>query len=153
MLSPYLGYGYRNWDRGLRPPSPIDDFTEIYEWHYVPVGFVFHSELSKKWSVHPSFEGRFMFQGNMTVKYNDPNFNEPHVTLSNRPGFKLDFPIRYNFSRKWAIITTPWYSNSKIGQSNTADIYYNGMYAGFLYEPASETNQFGVNLTFSHLFD
>lgn len=149
LLSPYVGYGYRNWERGLKGSSPYD---ETYNWHYFPLGIVSHFVLNEKWSIHPGFETRFMYKGSLKVEFNDPGFNQLDFTLGNKTGFKIDVPIKYKFSELWSITGVPWYSNSKIGESEFETLTYYGVPVALAQEPSSETNQYGFNLIFSYKF-
>lgn len=149
LLSPYTGYGYRYWERGLGGPSPYD---EVYKWHYFPLGLSSHFILNEKWSIHPGLEARFMFNGSMEASFSDPGYNQLNFSLGNETGFKFDVPIKYNFSEFCSVTGTPWFSNSKIGESETQTLSYYGVPVGTYYEPSSETNQYGFNLIFSYRF-
>ena len=149
LLSPYIGYGYRSWERGIKGASPFD---ETYIWHYFPVGLSSQFILNDKWSVNPGFEARFVYKGSMKVEFNDPNYNQLDFTLGNKTGFKFEAPIKYNITETWAITGNPWYSISEIGESEFETLTYSGVPIGLAQEPSSETNQLGFNLIFSYKF-
>lgn len=149
FLSPYIGYGYRSWERGLKGSSHYD---ETYIWHYIPLGLSSHFILNEKWSIHPGLEARFMYEGSLSVEFNDPGYNQLDFNLGNKTGFKIDVPIKYKINGPWFITGVPWYSNSKLGESEFETLTYNGVPIGLAQEPSSETNQFGFNLIFSYKF-
>jgi hypothetical protein len=149
LLSPYVGYGYRSWERGLKGASPLD---ETYIWHYFPVGLSSQFILNDKWSVNPGFEARFVYKGSMKAEFNNPNYNQLDFTLGNKTGFKFEVPIKYNITETWAITGNPWYSISEIGESEFETLTYSGVPISLAQEPSSETNQLGFNLIFSYKF-
>ena len=89
-----------------------------------------------------------MFYGKMAVQFSDldPGYNTPDVKLGNRTGYYAELPIRYKFSQFWSVVIKPWYAYDEIGQSDTVDLTYYGTTVGALYEPASTTHQYGVNV-------
>ncbi len=155
-IKPYTGYGYRRWNRGqtqTRPVSGINILTlqEDYYWHYIPVGVAADFKINDRFSIEPNAGARFMFYGKMSVEYSDyyPGFNTPDVKLGNRIGYYAEIPLRYKFSKAWAVVLKPWYAYDEIGQSDTVDLTYYGTVVGSLYEPPSTTHQYGVNIGLS----
>ncbi len=147
-VTPYVGWGYRYWKRGLGGSSPYD---EKYTWQYIPVGIRADFELNDRWNMGANVAARFMFGGKMRVKTRTENFK---VDLGNKTGWFAEMPIRCKFSTAWSLVTTPWYEYSEIGKSN--EVYY--IYAGSFiapdpaYEPASTTHQYGINIGLVYSF-
>jgi hypothetical protein len=149
-LKPYVGYGYRHWLRGettLRS-NGISSIKERYYWHYLPAGLSAEFTIGDKFSIEPNAGMRWMFFGKMRAylsEYNSGN-NDPEVELGNKLGWYAEIPIRYKFSQYWSVVVKPWYEYSAIGKSDTVAYTYYGIVDGYLYEPASKTHQYGVNV-------
>lgn len=146
-VTPYLGWGYRYWKRGLGGPNPFD---EKYSWQYIPVGVRAQCALHDKWTVGANVAARFMFGGEMRVESSSLNFK---VDLGDKVGCFAEMPIRYLFSRAWSFALTPWYAFSEIGESNQVLVIdAGGTIRGPFLEPDSTTHQYGVNLGLVYSF-
>ena len=143
-FTPYVGYGYRYWERGLQGPAPFD---ERYTWHYVPVGIRADIELNDTWNIGANVAARIMFEGKMRAFLSqiDSSASDFRVDLGNKTGWFAEVPIRCHFSGPWSFTVTPWYEYSEIGKSDEVNIIYVGGLIARAYEPASTTHQYGVN--------
>lgn len=144
-LTPYTGYGYRSWDRGLGGSVPYD---EKYRWSYIPLGIKANLEITDRWSIGANAAARIMFGGTMKVYGSQmhPGFNNPTVDLGDKVGWFAEVPIRYKFAERWSVVGTPWYEYSEIGKSNEEILTLYGTPFAIIYEPASETYQYGIKL-------
>ncbi len=144
-LTPYTGYGYRSWDRGLGGSVPYD---EKYHWSYIPLGIKANLEITDRWSIGTNAAARIMFGGKMKVYLSkvDPGFNNPTVDLGDKGGWFAEVPMRYKFAERWSVVGTPWFEYSEIGKSNEEILTFYGASRYTIYEPASETYQYGMKL-------
>jgi len=137
LLIPYVGYGYRYWERGqARITSTYIEYEEDYSWSYMPIGLKADYYINERWNIGGTIAIHIMFNGKM--KIGDTEFD-----LGNKTGFYADLPVTYKFTSNWSIVGTPWYEYSEIGQSNIVAGYY---------EPASKTNQYGFKLGVSYSY-
>jgi len=139
-LAPYVGYGYRYWERGkAKITSTYWTYREVYTWHYIPVGIKADFQVDNKWSIGANVAARFMFGGEMTACFSEVSSNLSDLTfdLGNEAGWFAEMPICYKFSADWSLVGTPWHEYSEIGESNVV---------GGFYEPASTTHQYGINV-------
>jgi hypothetical protein len=150
-LTPYIGYGYRYWKRGLGGPSPFD---EEYTWHYFPVGIRADFELSGKWNIGANVAMRFMFGGKMRAFLSqiDSSASDFKVDLGDTTGWFAEIPVRYRFSDAWSCVGTPWYEYSEIGKSNQVYVISPGNSLRLWHEPASTTHQYGINVGLAYSF-
>ncbi len=139
-LTVYAGLGYRYWERGLGGMAP---YRERYTWKYVPAGLRWDSRSKGRWGCGVDFATRFMFGGMIRIYFTDiySTLSDFDLTLGNRPGWKLQAPVRYRY-----LTFTPWYEHSAIGQSNTDSLRFQGTVIGWAYEPSSVTRQYGLNV-------
>lgn len=147
-LAPYTGYGYRYWERGEEKiTSTYWSYREEYTWHYIPVGVKAGFQVGNKWSIGADVAARFMFGGEMTAYFSEvsPAFSDLTFDLGNKAGWFAEMPVRYKFSEHWSLVGTPWYEFSQIGRSNKVGVSQ-------AYEPASTTNQYGINIGMTRSF-
>jgi len=152
---PYIGYGYRYWARGqAKTTSTYTSFEEDYSWSYIPIGIKFDYNITDKWNIGGTIAVNIMFNGKMKAHASEvlSGVNDPEFDLGNKVGYYAELPLTYKFTSNWAIVGTPWYEYSEIGQSNTVNITYNNKVIGYAYEPASRTYQYGFKLGVSCSF-
>ncbi len=148
-IKPYTGYGYRQWARGYpKITETYMSYKETYYWHYIPVGIGADFKIGERLSIEPNAGLRIMFYGKMVAYFSDldPGYNDPKFKLGNKVGWYAEIPVRYKFSQFWSVVIKPWYEHSAIGQSDIVARTYYGAVNGYFYEPASETNQYGLNV-------
>lgn len=150
-ITPYIGYGYRYWKRGLGGPAPFD---EKYTWHYFPVGIKTDCELNDKWNIGLNVAARFMSGGQMRayLSHIDADASDFRVDLGDKTGGFAEMPIRCRFSPAWSLSGTPWYEYSEIGRSNQVYVLSPGSSLGLWHEPASTTHQYGIRVGLVYSF-
>ena len=145
VLTPYLGVGYRYWERG---EANYPNYKEVYTWGYIPVGLRIDYDINDRWRVGGNVAANFMFGGNLKAYLSEVSAGAPDLNfnLGNEVGWYAEFPVTYRFTNTWALTATPWYEYSTIGRSDTQSFRYGGIkYSA--YEPSSTTNQFGISLS------
>lgn len=155
QLIPYMGYGYRYWLRGkAKVTSTFRSFEEEYSWSYLPIGLKVDYTINDRWSLGATTAVNFMFNGKMKARLSQviAGSNDPEFDLGNKAGFSVELPVTFRFTKNWAIVGTPWYEYSQIGQSNTLNVTQNNSIVGFAFEPASRTHQYGFRLGASYTF-
>ncbi len=145
VLTPYLGLGYRYWERG---ETSYPNYKEVYTWGYIPVGLRIDYDINDKWRVGGNVAANFMFGGNMKAYLSELSRGAPDLdfSLGNEVGWYAELPVTYRITNNWALTAAPWYEYSTIGRSDTKYFRYGGsLYSA--YEPSSKTNQFGISLS------
>ncbi|HOD36747.1 MAG TPA: hypothetical protein PLR20_13110 [Syntrophales bacterium] len=145
-LTPYVGIGYRFWERDL------GGYKEDYSWFYLPLGLRAAWAPHERISVALNAAVNFMFDGEMDVY--DWAYEDMTVELDDKIGCSVELPVTFNLARHWAFVMTPWYEYSKIGQSAWEPIFFkDGTYTGFvLREPSSRTHQYGLRAGLEFVF-
>jgi hypothetical protein len=141
----YTGLGYHYWERGLGGEALYGTvpYREHYTWKYVPAGLRWDSRPKGQWGFGVDFASLFMFGGMIRVYFTDiyPTLNDLDLTLGNRPGWKLQTPVRYRY-----LTFIPWVASSAIGQSNTDTLRFRGEPIAVGYEPSSMARHYGLNV-------
>lgn len=151
LLMPYIGFGYRNWYRGL---VDNNSYYEIYSWYYLPIGCRGEYILTSVITVGLDISYWKMMEGKIKVALSrlDSGYNNPESNLGNKCGYKIKIPVKYRFHTSWNLLFEPWYEYFEIGRGETFDITYNGSQWGQGYEPPSKTCQFGVTIAVQYFF-
>lgn len=142
------GLGYHYWNRFL---SGNSGYREIYTWYVVPLGILYQTRISDRIRLGVDLTYRLMFQGQMELIFSETvtNGDDTTFTLGDRPGYKLQVPLEYDFeASNFGMALTPWYEFSEIGAS---DSKYNSTPTtngplGNVHEPASQTQQYGLQI-------
>jgi hypothetical protein len=145
----YLGIAMTEWRRGDgKPVGGVISVREDYSWFDLPLGARTHAMLGENLSIGADLSLRPMVAGSMVVRLGETfaDGQDSTATLGNRLGWRASLPIRYRTSASAAVVMTPWYQASSIGQSNHFDLMTSSGSAGTAYEPDSRTRQFGAML-------
>ena len=74
------------------------------------------------------------------------NYDDVSLDLGEETGFKASFTLLRKMGGGASLWLTPWYEYWELGRSSDADLYRNGEPIGTVWEPRSETHNYGVNL-------
>jgi hypothetical protein len=137
----YSGLEFISWQRSLGGDWP---YNEVYSWFNLPIGYCMEKDLGSGWSIGFDAALLMMFAGNMQL--NLPFLNRTaDMALGNKMGWRVKVPIKWEVFQGCNFTIIPWYQYSAIGQSEPFKMVgYDYVLEG--YEPASKTNQFGVQL-------
>jgi hypothetical protein len=143
-FSLFAGVGYHYWDRqvGGSPGSP----DEQYSWSYTPFGFEFAFAGEANQEIRMHFEFQPMSSAKMKGTFQ--GYSPVEVNLGAETNFLFKMPIRWNPGATFMVETTPWYQYSSIGQSNTISVSTQISSTGYLVEPSSTNNQYGLEVLF-----
>lgn len=145
-VQPYLGYGYRRWDRDILPGtslsgSAVSGLFESYRWRYLWLGArvltrleggaqtVFDVGLLKP--LHPR----------MLIDFKGVYAVSPTVYPEGKPGLRMSLTSSLPLSGGRMLAIVPYYEYWELGRSPTVN-------AGSVsvYEPASKTGNAGIDL-------
>ena len=146
------GLGYREWQREIRSTAEASGLDETYRWGYGLLGVrgeksvgtgtrvVMDAQLTRP--IHPDIKVRF-----------DSAYDDVSLDLGERTGFRVDLTIDRKLDDTKAIWLTPWYEHWKLGRSNDSVLFSNGVPAGAVFEPRSETDNYGISIGMRWQFD
>ncbi|MCU7920759.1 MAG: outer membrane beta-barrel protein [Candidatus Thiodiazotropha sp. (ex Epidulcina cf. delphinae)] len=150
-LSLIAGVGYRKWRRNIRSTAQAYGLDETYRWGYGLLGLrgehAFNgltrlvTDLSVTRTINPDLEVRFL-QG----------FDDVGLALGEETGFKVTLALHRQLGRTTILRVAPWYEYWELGRSSDTTLLRNGIPAGVVFEPRSETSNYGVNIGVSWRF-
>ena len=142
----HAGYAYRSWKRYLAYGS---GYVETYTWSYLPLGVYFHNEIGPfEYGVDLTFLVMMAGQIEIVFSENVTGGNDTTLTLGNKNGYRISFPVSYAIAEQISLQVKPWYEFTEIGQS---DRKFNSTPSinSYIYEPSSKTKQMGLYLGLS----
>jgi hypothetical protein len=147
LWMPYVGLGYRRWDRDILP-NTLNGLFESYRWQYVWLGAKFIA-LQKGQSRYLLDMG--LLQPIDPVVYVDfkGTYNvSPIVYPKSSTGLRMMFTANHVLSANTELTVEPYFEYWELGRSPT--VVGGGVAVN---EPASKTKNFGLNLRLIRKFD
>lgn len=150
---PYVGLGYRYWERNIRPGqdifgNPVSGLLEEYSWFYALLGYSASFKVSKK--VNMGFDIRLtqMLNAKMDIDFLGlGGLDNTQVNLGKESGLRFTIPIEVKM-KKQTLFVSPYYEIIDIGKSNVVRLTQGGVPTIFvIWEPRSETRNVGIELT------
>lgn len=148
QLYVYGGADYRIWNRDLSNPK------EVYHLLRLPFGLRLLSEKKQPFSISFDVSARPLVKGDLDVSMSSQSGYDPkNISVTSAWGVRAEMPIRLIGHGRSGVDITPWYEALSIGKgpmfqatSGGQPVTQNGN-SVYIYEPASTTNQWGVQLT------
>jgi hypothetical protein len=144
-LGLFAGFGYRNWERDIQSTSAATGLFETYNWWYGMLGVrgEYHFNPSTQLSadvyltrtVNPEIEVEF-----------EANYDDVKLALGEETGSRVRLTLDHRLGDTMRVWISPWYEFWELGRSSTRNLTSNGMVTGTVFEPRSETENFGVNI-------
>ena len=141
-LSVFVGYGMRDWYRGLGA------YNEEYVSSYAPAGLymVFDNTNGREISAEASVNTTL--GANMTVTSGTTTVAKTQFTLGNYTGYRIQFNWNEPLGAGFSIKFFPWFQQLEYGQSSSQVVA--GL--GTVYEPHSVTSIYGLGALLKYSF-
>ncbi|MCU7851054.1 MAG: hypothetical protein KZQ80_02455 [Candidatus Thiodiazotropha sp. (ex Monitilora ramsayi)] len=150
-LSLVAGAGYRKWWRNIRSTPTANGLDEIYDWGYGLLGLRGKQRLNQQTHLTGELYLTRVVNPGLDVRFIS-HFDNAELDLGEEMGFRIRFTLDRQLNRSTTFWVSPWYEYWELGRSNDAPLFSNGIQVGTLFEPRSETRNFGVNLGLSWRF-
>lgn len=139
-VMPFVGMGYRRWDRDILPGT-LGGLFESYRWPYYWTGI--KVALGESTPVRHQFDLGLIkpIHPEMTINFKGAFNASPRVFPASKVGWRLSFTSTLELSNTSQLTLMPFYEywaleRSPLVSQNGVDVY----------EPASKTNNVGVNV-------
>lgn len=139
-VMPYAGLGYRRWDRDILSTGSVGGLFETYRWKYVWLGVKFIAYQQGASNLMLDIGWIKPIDPVMEVK---GAYNNPRLNPESRNGLRLVLTSRSELRENTALIVEPYFEYWQLGKSPAV---------ATVYEPASKTRNFGVNLRLGRRF-
>lgn len=152
----YGGLGYRYWARDIRPTrtaggQPVSGLFEVYDWWLVFFGtkVELYNKNASRWSL--DLRVLRILAPELRVDATS-QFDQARLDLGERYGMRLSLPWQYKLDKATHLTIEPYAEGWELGRSPTVPLTRNGVVIGTIFEPRSETRNYGINLGFSRRF-
>lgn len=152
----YFGAGYHFWDRNIHPTTtaggaPVSGLHEIYSWWS---GF-----LGMKAEIYQSDTSIWQLDARLTHTINpqisidfNGQYDNATLGLGERTGFRLSIPSKYSLNSTTSLNIEPYVESFEFGRSSTSPLTSNGTTIGTVFEPYSQTINYGLTVGISQHF-
>ena len=152
VLSPYVGLGYRflsqQWGGSTTSTGAIG-YDRQSTYNYIPIGVTHRFAVGQKSKIETTLEYDYLISGNQysglsTINGHSGISGVPNVNNSQNSGYGINLTVMYK-EDSWGV--GPYWKYWNISQSNTVTgtfAYNNATYRASVYEPANNTNEFGL---------
>jgi hypothetical protein len=141
----YGGLGYRNWKRNIQSTPTASGVRETYTWWYGLLGGrgLYAAGCCTTWLA----ELQFMrpLDPEMEIDFKE-DLDDTRLDLDSELGLRLSLAWQYDLPTGWRLEVVPFYTAWDIGRSNTRPLKQNGVVVGSVFEPRSETRNYGIKL-------
>lgn len=143
-VMPYAGLGYRIWGRNIRPTASVSGLFETYHWNYTWLGAKINAY--QQGSLNLMLDIGWLRPINPMMDISGA-YGNPRLHPRSRDGLRMLLTSRLALNDGVTLVFEPYYEYWKLGRSPEV---ISGGYT--LYEPASKTKNFGVNLRLGWMF-
>jgi Tfp pilus assembly protein PilF len=145
-LAPYLGIGYRDWERG-QDALPI--YKESYTWWYGTIGANLAYRVTDRVLVGLDAALLVPFnpqmQTSIASRIDTKTFN-----LESQIGYRIQVPVSYDIYKgkeyKISTFLTPYYEWWNVGKSSVETVTQGGVPVGNFLEPTNNTDLYGFKI-------
>jgi hypothetical protein len=79
-------------------------------------------------------------------------FDDVKLGLGEKTGSRIRLTLDHSLNETMRVWLSPWYEYWALGRSSTQDLTSNGVVTASVYEPRSETENFGINIGVTWMF-
>lgn len=145
------GAGYRKWSRDIHSTLEADGLDETYRWGYGLIGVRGEHRVDSQTRLLADLYMTRTVKPNLEVSF-VRHFDDTRLDLGAENGFRATLALQRNLGHGKTLWLKPWYEYWKLGRSADAALLSNGIRAGTVFEPDSETRNYGVNIGLSWIF-
>ena len=141
----FAGFGYHYWERDIQSTTTVAGLFETYDWWYGILGVrgeyhfnpstQFRADVYLTRTVNPEVEVKF-----------ERKYDDVKLDLGEETGSRVILTLDHRVGDTMRVWISPWYEFWELGRSSTRDLTSNGMVTATVFEPRSETENFGVNI-------
>ncbi|MCU7916636.1 MAG: porin family protein [Candidatus Thiodiazotropha sp. (ex Gloverina cf. vestifex)] len=139
------GAGYRKWWRNIHSTATASGLDETYDWSYGLLGLRGEQTLNNQTQLVADLQLTRTINPGINVHFIS-NFNDVSLNLQEETGYRFRLTLNRQVGESTSFWVAPWYEYWKLGRSNNTALYSNQIQIGSVFEPRSETRNFGINL-------
>ncbi len=145
------GFGYRTWWRNIRSTASADGVDETYRWGYGLLGLRGARQLDRQTRLIADFAATRTIAPRMKVSFRRV-FDDADLDLRAKNGFRARLTMERTLRPGMTLSLSPWYEYWQLGRSADEPLLSGGVPVGSVYEPRSESHNFGIQLALGWRF-
>jgi hypothetical protein len=141
----YAGAGYRYWERDIQSTATLSGLFETYDWWYGLLGLRLQHDIRD--SVRLGADIRLLrpVEPEIEVEFTS-GFDDKNLDLGEETGIRVALTLENRLDERFRFFISPWFEYWELGRSRTEHLLQDGIIVGTVFEPESETRNFGVNI-------
>jgi hypothetical protein len=152
-LSLVAGAGHRKWQRDIRSTPATLGLDETYSWYYGLLGLRGEHEFNAHTRIVANFQVTRTANPEIEVQFKENFADDVNLDLGEETAFKASFTLHRQLTGGASLWLSPWYERWDLGRSKVKDLYRDGDSIGTVWEPRSETHNYGISLGLQWQFD
>lgn len=158
LSSLYGGLGYHYWYRNILPATdsngnPVSGLLENYHWTFAFLGMELGIYESRTTRLALDLRAKHLLQGTMDIDFQGfGGFDNTTVQLGLGGSVRLGIPLSFVVADNSRLVIEPYFDNWNIPQGPASPVTVNAVPVAFVYEPRSETRNFGFSLRYQARF-
>ncbi len=141
----YAGAGYRYWERGIRSTATLSGLFETYDWWYGLLGV--RLQHGPRESIRLGADIRLLRPVDPGIEVEFASrFDDKELDLGEKTGVRVALSLENRLDDRFRYFISPWFEFWELGRSRTEPLLQDGIIVGTVFEPMSETRNFGVNI-------
>jgi hypothetical protein len=144
--APYVGLGYRWWERDIASTGRARGLLETYTWGYVFIGAraMLHRAGTTTWEADVRLARTIDPQ--VEVDFNGL-FDDTRLSLGARSAARVSLTWQRSVGNGLAVRIRPYWEHWELGRSESAVLTRNDLVVGSVHEPRSETDSYGITIS------
>jgi hypothetical protein len=144
-VSVYAGGGYRHWDRDIDSVGAVSGLDETYQWWRAETGVKLQlARGANAWELEAGLTRTLNPQVDVDF---GAAFDAVTLDLGERWGWRTAASWSHRVSPQLAAGLKVFYASWDLGQSSVETLTSNGVTAGSVFQPRSESRNYGVILS------
>jgi hypothetical protein len=147
----YTGLGYHEWERDIYSTVTVSGLLETYQWGYGLVG------IKKRLAVTNQFNWLLDYQlvypiGSRIEVDAHGLFDKKQLHLTGKIGERFSLTWQYQLYHAMSMSIEPYFEHGQLNRSSTEILTRNGIKVGQIFEPRSETSNYGLVIYLTYSF-
>jgi hypothetical protein len=143
-LSLVAGAGYRNWQRDIHSTPAVSGLDETYRWFYWLLGLRGEHGFNARTRIVADVQLTRTVNPEIKVRFKT-DYDDARLDLGEETGFQASLTLHRKLGGGASLWLMPWYEHWDLGRSSVKALYRNGDPIGTVWEPRSETRNYGIS--------
>jgi len=145
-LSLLAGAGYRKWNRDIHSTPEKLGLDETYRWFYWLLGLRGEHGYNERTRIIADAQVTRTMNPEIDARFKANYADDVNLDLGEETAFKVSLALHRKLTGSTSFWLMPWYERWDLGRSSVKNLYRDGVPIGTVWEPRSETSNYGISL-------